>query len=157
MVIKKIYPELFHFMSVSLHGKKTCYDKVNEEVRELYKALVDKDRDAILSELADVENVLPYLNRMYGYFDNTNVIRNEVYSMDALEIIEVWLHVYQMFQRYNVHKFMFQYFNETTKLLCYALHNIYAEYDIDNKEIDEIKDYKRQRTIKRRLKELVCK
>lgn len=148
---------MFHHTSSWLHGKKVCFDKVQEEITELRDALVSKDRDQILSELADVENVIPYLSKMYSYLSPKYQIKNDLHNMDILEVIDVWLHTYNMFTRHKEHHKMCIYFDQTTHFLCYALHNVYRDFDLTNDEVEEMKGFKRQRTIKRKIAEVLCK
>lgn len=145
---KYIQPELFHRFMVLCKGTGYQLDKLNEEVEELRDALVSGDVDRIKEEVADVEVCLPYL---YLCFKSTKRQRVIEYKGGAeiMPYIETWLNLYKFHKNHQSEFLTVKILDIVTSLLCEALFEIYVKYDLDMYEITEIRQAKKQRTIRR--------
>lgn len=147
-MVRHIKPTLYHRAICLYFGKKKQIAKVKEEVLELKDAVELGDRNKIIEELADVENTLPCL--MIGIVKD-KVIRIErmpdkpelaSYTFLLIGAIQVWINDGNSVLTNTIIAIALTGY-------CNALHELYVKYDINQKEVDEIIDFKKKRTIKR--------
>lgn len=145
---KYIQPELFHRFMVLCKGTKHQLEKLKEEVEELRDALVSGDIDKIKEEVADVEVCLPYLYLCFKFTKKQRVIEYKG-GAEIMSYIEAWLNFYKFYKNHPTEYLTINILDIATSLLCESLFEVYNKYNLDMYEITEIRQAKKQRTIRR--------
>jgi len=152
-MVKKLKPELYH-RTVMLFSKTSDQtSKVIEELKELKEALASKNREHILEELADVENVIPYIILMYCPKERIEVSYTGRYDYNVICDIICMLLSMMHDLRYNPH--VYRSLTGMLRLLAESLYCIYIDYELQPSDVDEIIDAKRMRTLGKKFKEMI--
>ncbi len=152
-MVKKLKPTMYHSTICLFSKRHVQIAKVIEELEELKEALSTKDIFKILEELADVENVLPYLILIYMPKEKIEIRFTGEYDYNIIcDILTKVICLYNE-HPYNAHAYVA--LKVLTKFLAESLYNIYQEYNLHPSDVDAVIDSKRARTIKRKFKEIL--
>lgn len=146
-MVKTINIKSWHITLLNMFDKVHQYDKIIEELQELDEAIVNSDRNMIVEELADVENVLPYLLRFINKKECKIKYNGDDYDYRLCYklLIDLIFLKLKIDQRYEINKCIGFFLD----ILCYSLYNIYAKYSISAEEVDRVIEFKRKRTLRR--------
>jgi len=149
-----IKPSVYHMSMLILNGRDTQIKKVVEELTELKDALISGDRDKIIEELGDVQNVLPYLQLVYLHNEKLIIKNNGLSDLKYPFICDTLIrliHSVKTSSNINCQQALSSY----AKFYCETLYTIYNKYDIPLKEIEDVISAKQKRTIYRKFKEIL--
>lgn len=149
---KYIQPEFFHRFACLIYGLDKQLDKLEEEVKELRQALLERNIEHIEEEMADVEVCLPYFYLKFNHTKKQRVIEYSGRDDDPLTYIELWLHLFSFYKNDKTNNSIIYILDIATDMLCEAMFTIYNEYNLDMYKISEIRDQKKQRTVRRIIK-----
>ena len=150
-MIKKIKPETFHLLSTTFYGKHECFAKLSEEIVELQQAIYNNDLENITEEMADVEICIPYLEKIMPASQDEYRIESCDRKIDFKDSSDMLLQAIGLYKKYNDIKAVVDLCSRSTQLMCHALYYLYKDYKISPHLVDDIKDFKKKRTILRRI------
>jgi len=150
-MVKKLKPELFHYVSTAIFSKSECFDKLSEEIIELQQAIESNNIQDIAEEMADVEICIPYMNRKMYLGKVEFKIENYFKRIDFKDSSDMVLQAIVLYKKYGANSITETLCCQSTHLMCGALYCLYKDYNIDVKLVDEIISFKKQRTIRRRF------
>lgn len=147
-MVKQLKITAFHKIVRLYFGRQPQLDKVLEEVRELHKAVSSGNKKDIAEELADVELTLPYLKAIC-IPHATLRIEPQTSPEPFLSVSAIVILALTIMNKHGDNAFIIHILEIALMHYCRSLHTLYEEYGYTIKEIDDIVDYKKRRTLKR--------
>lgn len=133
----------FHYLMLLKNGKKIQIEKCIEEIRELSEAIKEGEREHIVEEMSDVENIIPYITIVFG-FKLKPIRRLTCENPLSLKILARLLTLTLGHSTGNYHLFR-GIVRDLVHLYLSRLIEIKAEYQITQQEIDSWKEMKREK------------
>lgn len=148
--MNEIRYNLFHTTTITRYGLRHQVEKFIEEADELVEALRETDREHIVEELADVELTLPYIIKPYLNYSSMSVkslgVRMSI--EDSTELIKLCV---KLRMKHGSVRSLFTLLQQAVNYYVLSLSMIYEEHLISNEEVQDWKEEKMRRTLKRMI------